>query len=76
MGDRRVETALHDIDALYRLGLVSAMSDGQLLEQFAAQTGSDSELAFEALVRRHGPMVLGVCRPPKMRFRPRSWYWP
>jgi RNA polymerase sigma factor (sigma-70 family) len=34
-------------------------SDGQLLEQFLA--GRD-EAAFEALVRRHGPMVLGVCR--------------
>jgi RNA polymerase sigma factor (sigma-70 family) len=36
-----------------------APSDGQLLEQFI--TGRD-EAAFEALVRRHGPMVLGVCR--------------
>jgi RNA polymerase sigma factor (sigma-70 family) len=34
-------------------------SDGQLLEQFLA--GRDPA-AFEALVRRHGPMVLGVCR--------------
>ncbi len=62
MADRRVETALRDIDALFRLGVVSEMSDGQLLERFAAQTGSDSEFAFEAIVRRHGPMVLGVCR--------------
>jgi RNA polymerase sigma factor (sigma-70 family) len=62
MGDRRVETALRDIDALFRLGVVSGMSDGQLLERFAAQAGSESELAFEAIVRRHGPMVLGVCR--------------
>ena len=62
MGDRRVETALRDIDALFRIGVVSGMSDGQLLERFRAQSGSDSELAFEAIVRRHGPMVLGVCR--------------
>jgi RNA polymerase sigma factor (sigma-70 family) len=33
--------------------------DRQLLERFAA--GRD-EAAFEALLRRHGPMVLGVCR--------------
>jgi RNA polymerase sigma-70 factor (ECF subfamily) len=33
--------------------------DGQLLERFVA--GGD-ERAFEALLRRHGPMVLGVCR--------------
>jgi RNA polymerase sigma factor (sigma-70 family) len=35
------------------------MTDGQLLERFVS--GRD-ESAFEALVRRHGPMVLGVCR--------------
>jgi RNA polymerase sigma factor (sigma-70 family) len=34
-------------------------SDGQLLERFLT-TGD--ETAFEVLVRRHGPMVLGVCR--------------
>jgi RNA polymerase sigma factor (sigma-70 family) len=34
-------------------------TDGQLLECFIAEK---DEAAFEALVRRHGPMVLGVCR--------------
>ena len=34
------------------------LTDGQLLEAFV--TARD-EAAFEALVRRHGPMVLGVC---------------
>jgi RNA polymerase sigma factor (sigma-70 family) len=34
-------------------------TDSQLLQQFA--TGHD-EAAFEALVRRHGPLVLSVCR--------------
>ena len=62
MGDRRAETALRDIDALFRLGVVSGMSDGQLLERFAAHSGADSELAFEAIVRRHGAMVMAVCR--------------
>jgi RNA polymerase sigma factor (sigma-70 family) len=33
--------------------------DGRLLETFV--TGQD-EAAFEMLVKRHGPMVLGVCR--------------
>jgi RNA polymerase sigma factor (sigma-70 family) len=35
------------------------LTDGQLLERFCRQR---DEGAFEALVRRHGPMVLGVCR--------------
>jgi RNA polymerase sigma-70 factor (ECF subfamily) len=35
------------------------LSDGQLLSRFVA---TRDEEAFEALVRRHGPMVLGVCR--------------
>jgi RNA polymerase sigma factor (sigma-70 family) len=35
------------------------LSDGQLLERFAGQR---DEVAFAALVQRHGPMVLGVCR--------------
>src|SRR5208283_203575 len=34
-------------------------TDGQLLASFIAQK---DEAAFEALVRRHGPMVFGVCR--------------
>src|SRR5438874_579973 len=37
----------------------ASLTDGQLLESFVARR---DEAAFEALVRRHGPMVLGVCR--------------
>jgi RNA polymerase sigma factor (sigma-70 family) len=36
-----------------------ALTDGQLLERFLA---TREEAAFEALLRRHGAMVLGVCR--------------
>src|SRR4051812_19657064 len=38
---------------------VAGITDGQLLTRF---TEGRDELAFEALVLRHGPMVLGVCR--------------
>jgi RNA polymerase sigma factor (sigma-70 family) len=37
----------------------ASLTDGQLLECFLAQR---EEAAFEALVRRHGSMVLAVCR--------------
>ena len=47
---------LHKVAALRRAG---GLSDGALLERFAAR---GEEAAFEALVQRHGPMVLGVCR--------------
>src|SRR6516162_6709600 len=35
------------------------LSDGQLLARFVA---ARDEASFASLVRRHGPMVLGVCR--------------
>jgi RNA polymerase sigma-70 factor (ECF subfamily) len=37
----------------------AGLTDGQLLSRFIERR---DEGAFEALVRRHGPMVLGVCR--------------
>ncbi len=40
-------------------GVLDDATDGQLLERFLA---GREEQAFEALVRRHGPMVLGVCQ--------------
>jgi RNA polymerase sigma factor (sigma-70 family) len=38
------------------------LTDGQLLERFATHDGEAAELAFEAIVERHGPMVHRACR--------------
>ena len=47
---------------LFDVGSVGGMTDGELLGRFAAGGGGSAELAFTALVERHGPMVLRVCR--------------
>jgi RNA polymerase sigma factor (sigma-70 family) len=39
--------------------VLDTAGDGELLERFVTRR---DEAAFEALMRRHGPMVLGVCR--------------
>ena len=47
---------------LFQVGAARELTDGQLLERFAAGRGEGAELAFAALVERHGPMVLRVAR--------------
>lgn len=47
---------------LFDVGTVAGLTDGQLLERFASRRDEAAELAFAALVERHGPMVLHVSR--------------
>ena len=47
------------IGRLFAEGTLTGLSDAELLGRFAS--GRDP-LAFDALVERHGPMVLCVCR--------------
>ena len=54
--------ALLHLRTLINVGAIGALSDGQLLERFATGRGEPRELAFAALVERHGPVVLRVCR--------------
>jgi len=68
MANARSEDVLRDIHTLFDSGTAAGLSDAQLLERFAARRAEASEAthaaeaAFAALVGRHGPMVLGVCR--------------
>ena len=56
------KNALRQIRTLFELGTLGGLTDVQLLELFLSRSGDDAEDAFAALVHRHGPMVLGVCR--------------
>ena len=59
MGFARSSAALKDLETLFAGGTVGTLADGDLLERFVTRR---DEAAFEALVKRHGPMVLQVCR--------------
>src|SRR4051812_16809252 len=54
-------TTARDLQALFRDGSMGSCTDGQLMAQSLGD-GDSREAAFRALVVRHGPMVLGVCR--------------
>ena len=59
MATTAFETVLHNLRRSLFRQEEAGLTDSDLLERFI--TGRD-EGAFEALMRRHGPMVLGVCR--------------
>ncbi|MCI0681923.1 MAG: sigma-70 family RNA polymerase sigma factor, partial [Gemmataceae bacterium] len=54
-----MEQVVHELRRTAMLPDGAGASDGHLLERFIADRDA---VAFEALVRRHGAMVLGVCR--------------
>jgi DNA-directed RNA polymerase specialized sigma24 family protein len=47
---------------LFEAGAVGGPTGRKLLGRFRARDGAAAELAFAALVARHGPMILRVCR--------------
>ena len=57
--ERRMNAAVRDLQTLFEVGSLGGLSDGQLLDRFVERR---EEAVFEAIVRRHGPMVWGVCR--------------
>jgi RNA polymerase sigma factor (sigma-70 family) len=59
MAAAQADRIMHQLRWLAHGGAERARSDGQLLERFISV---HDEHAFAELLRRHGPMVLGVCR--------------
>jgi RNA polymerase sigma factor (sigma-70 family) len=53
--------ALRHLTTLCRSGVLGNLNDEELLERFIELSDDSAEEAFATLVRRHGPMVLGVC---------------
>ncbi len=62
------KSVVQHVDRLYAEGTSSGWADDQLLSRFATAR-EESDLAFEAIVRRHGPMVLQDV-PPRAGRRP------
>ena len=54
-----MNAAVRELQTLLAVGSLGRLSDEQLLDRFAEQR---EDAVFEAIVRRHGPMVWGVCR--------------
>src|SRR5918998_1195423 len=55
----RYGAVIRQVQALFDGGTVTGMDAGSLLERFVSRR---DEAAFEALIARFGPMVLGICR--------------
>src|SRR4051794_6487462 len=50
------------LNTLSYVGSVGDLPDGPLLQRFLAARDGAAQAAFAAVVDRHGPMVLQVCR--------------
>src|SRR5580692_7450459 len=59
MAEAHPDTLVHQLRGLVAASYYKTLGDGDLLERFVAER---DDWAFKALVRRHGPLVLGVCR--------------
>jgi RNA polymerase sigma factor (sigma-70 family) len=61
MATRLTAAVAQDLDDLFAWGTMVGLPDDELVARFVSGRGQ-SEAAFRALIHRHGPMVLGVCR--------------
>ncbi|QEH37910.1 ECF RNA polymerase sigma factor SigE [Aquisphaera giovannonii] len=55
-------SSIPDLMTLYEVGRIGGLTDRELLDLYAGRDRAAANQAFEAIVLRHGPMVLGVCR--------------
>ncbi len=62
MANKKEGSTHRHLRTLFNIGAIATLTDGQLLEKFATGGGELAQLAFAALVERHGSFVLGVCR--------------
>jgi RNA polymerase sigma factor (sigma-70 family) len=67
IGGLRVAKGLHGgtwraAHTLFHEGVIGDVPDEQLLQRFLTADQESGVMAFEALVERHGPMVLRICR--------------
>jgi RNA polymerase sigma factor (sigma-70 family) len=62
MANLMTASVVGPLGSLFEGCSVAGLSDRSLLERFTAGRNAAAETAFAALVARHGPMVLGVCR--------------
>ncbi len=62
MAIAQVEVVQRPKKGLLPSGAFARLGDGPLLARFTAIRDEVAEIAFAALVRRHGPMVLRVCQ--------------
>ena len=59
MAGKQIGAAVRQFQKLLTGGTVCGLTDDQLLARFISHR---DDAAFEALMERHGPMVLSVCR--------------
>jgi RNA polymerase sigma factor (sigma-70 family) len=62
MANVALGSVARQLESLFEGGSAAGFSDRKLLERFTARGEPADEAAFAAMVERHAPMVLGVCR--------------
>ncbi len=62
MSQAMMTSVVPQIESLFNGGSILGLGDRQLVERFLTYSEPTAQAAFAALVARHGPMVLGLCR--------------